>query len=400
MVREPEFAVVLSSWTISMLGSVVSQVALAVLVLDRSGSPLLSALTFALGFLPYAIGGSLLSAASDRYPTRRVMVLGDLAQAVLVAAMVLPGMPIWSLLVLVAVRGTIAPVYAGARAATLPEMLPAASFPLARALLRMVSMGAQVVGFGIGGALLVVLPARGLLALNAATFALSALLLRVGTRHRPARQGSGEHGMRSLAGDSWRGVRLVLGSPTVRPLLLLGWIPPLFAVVPEALAAPYVRRVGAPDSGLGLLLGAAALGSVLGAVVVGSLVSERGRERLILPLVLVQLVPLLVFAVQPSLHLAAALLLAVGLGTAYELGLDQRLLAALDPQDRGLALSVSSSGLMLTQGTGFALAGAAAELLPEPTVIAGAGAVGVLTLAVLARPLTRASAAGQRPARG
>jgi hypothetical protein len=55
---------------------------------------------------------------------------------------------------------------------------------------------------------------------------------------------------------------------------------------------------------------------------------------------------------------------------------------------------------MLTQGTGFALAGAAAELLPEPTVIAGAGAIGVLTLALLARPLARASATGQRPSQG
>lgn len=386
-----EFRVVLGAWTVSMLGKVVSHVALAVLVLDRTGSPLLSALTFALGFIPYAIGGSLFSAVADRYPARRVLVLGDLAQAGLVAAMLVPGMPIWGLLGLVAVTGVIAPVYVGARAAALPDMMSADEFPLARALLRMVAMGAQVVGFGLGGALLVVLEPRGLLVINALSFVLSAVLLRFGTVRRPVRVDPSLRAAprRSIAGESWSGVRAALGSTTIRPLLLLSWLPPMFAVVPEALAAPYARQISAPDYGVGLLLGAAATGSVLGAVVVGSWVPVRARERLILPLALLQVVPLLGYAFRPSLLIAAGLLAVMGFGMAFVLGLDHRLLTALSDANRGVVLSISSSGLMLTQGMGFALAGAAAEVLPLTVVVAGAGVAGILVLVLLAPALLR-----------
>lgn len=390
-----EFRVVLGAWTVSMLGNVVSHLALAVLVLDRTGSPLLSALTFALGFIPYAIGGSLFSAVADRYPARRVLVLGDLAQAGLIAAMVVPGMPVWGLLGLVAVTGVIAPVYAGARAAALPDMMSADEFPLARALLRLVAMGSQVVGFGLGGALLVVVEPRGMLVGNALSFVLSAALLRFGTVRRPvhadpspdAPHNAGPR--RSIAGESWSGVRAALGSRTIRPLLLLTWLPPMFAVVPEALAAPYARQIDAPEYGVGLLFGAVAAGSVLGALALGSWVPVGVRERLILPLALLQVVPLLGYALRPSLFIAAGLLAVMGFGMAYVLGLDRRLLAALSDANRGVVLSISTSGLMLTQGVGFALAGAAAEVLPVTVVVAGAGVVGILVLLLLAPALLR-----------
>lgn len=390
-----EFRVVLGAWTVSMMGNVVSDVALAVLILDRTGSPFLSALTFALAFIPYAIGGSLFSAVSDRYPARRVLVVGDLAQAGLVAAMVVPGMPVWALLGLVATTGVIAPVYAGARAASLPDMMSAAAFPLARAMIRMVAMGSQIVGYGLGGALLVVLEPRALLILNAASFVLSAVMLRFGTRDRPARTGpsAAPTSSRSITGESWSGLRAALASPTIRPLLLLTWLPPMFAVVPEALAAPYAQQIDAPPYGVGLLLGAAAAGSVLGAVTVGSWVPAHIRERLVVPLAMLHVVPLLGYAIRPSLFFAAGLLVLVGLGMTFVIGLDQRLLAALSDDNRGLVLSISTSGLMLTQGVGFALAGAAAEFLPLTVVVAGAGAAGILVLGVLTPALLR-------PARG
>lgn len=54
-----EFRAVFAAHLLSLLGVVVSELALTVLVYDLTGSPLLSALTFALGFLPYIVGGTL-----------------------------------------------------------------------------------------------------------------------------------------------------------------------------------------------------------------------------------------------------------------------------------------------------------------------------------------------------
>lgn len=56
-----EFRAVFAAHLLSLLGVVVAEISLSVLVYDLTGSPLLSALTFALGFLPYVVGGTLLS---------------------------------------------------------------------------------------------------------------------------------------------------------------------------------------------------------------------------------------------------------------------------------------------------------------------------------------------------
>jgi hypothetical protein len=54
-------------------------------------------------------------------------------------------------------------------------------------------------------------------------------------------------------------------------------------------------------------------------------------------------------------------------------------------------MSVSSAGLMLTQGLGFAAAGAAAQALSVPAVITAAGIAGLTVVLALARALPRAS---------
>ena len=49
------------------------------LVYQRTSSPLLSALTFAIGYLPWLLGGPVLSALADRLPRHRVLIGTDVA---------------------------------------------------------------------------------------------------------------------------------------------------------------------------------------------------------------------------------------------------------------------------------------------------------------------------------
>ena len=58
-----------------MVGTIAAQVALSILVFERTGSPLLSALVLVCSFLPYALGGIVLSSIADRFPARRVLVV-------------------------------------------------------------------------------------------------------------------------------------------------------------------------------------------------------------------------------------------------------------------------------------------------------------------------------------
>jgi hypothetical protein len=53
---------------LSLLGDQLSKIALSLLVFQKTGSPLLTAMTYALSFLPWVAGGPVLSAYADRFP--------------------------------------------------------------------------------------------------------------------------------------------------------------------------------------------------------------------------------------------------------------------------------------------------------------------------------------------
>src|SRR6185312_15131926 len=160
-------------------GSTVAAVALTVLVYERTASPLLSSLTFALGFLPYALGG-LVSALADRIPARRLVVGCNLGSAAAATAMAWPGAPIPLLLGLLVVTGGLTSLQSGGGAALLRSAVPPDAYVPARSLLRITSQLAQIGGNAGGGVLLLALSPSSAILLNAASFAVAAALVRVG----------------------------------------------------------------------------------------------------------------------------------------------------------------------------------------------------------------------------
>ncbi|MEV5158043.1 MULTISPECIES: MFS transporter [unclassified Streptomyces] len=383
-----EFRAVFAAHLLSLLGVVVSELALTVLVYELTGSPLLSALTFALGFLPYAVSGTLLAGVADRYPARRVLVICDLICAGCVAVMVLQATPVWGLLALRCLVAAVAPVFTGTRTAALTDILGEGDlYVLGRSLLRLVSQSALLVGFGAGGVLLTALSARGAITVTVLTFLSSAALLRLGTRDRPARTEGGTGG--ALLADSLSGARAVLGDRRILGLLLLFWVPAFFVVAPEALAAPYADAIGAGPAGVGLLMGAMAVGHIGAELYVGTALGPRARSRIVLPAAALGLLPLALYAFRPGTVLAPAALVLAGAGAAYVIGLDQWFVEAVPEHLRGRAMTLLTAGLMTVQGLGMALAGLAAEFLPVHEVIAWSGALGTLCTLLLAVEVRR-----------
>ncbi|MFJ3840205.1 MFS transporter [Streptomyces sp. NPDC054904] len=382
--RVREFRTVFAAHLLSLLGVVVAEIALTVLVYRATGSPLMSALTFALGFLPYALGGTLLAGLADRLPARRLLVTCDLLCAACAAAMVWPGTPVAGLLVLRCAMAFVAPLFQGARSASLADILGSGeAFVLGRSLLRMVSQSAQLVGFGLGGLLLTVLAPRGAIALTAAGFLASALLLRLGTRARPARAPG-------AAAAPTGGLRVLLGDRRLRALTLLFWLPPAFVVVPEALLTPYADGIGAGTVTLGILMCALPVGTVAGEVWAGSALTARTRSRIVAPLAALAPLPLLVYVFRPAAPVVLGALLLAGLAQAYTLGLDRMFVDAVPEEARGRAMTLLGTGMMTFQGVGMALAGLAAEFFPVHAVVTGAAVLGAAVVLMLLAALRAA----------
>ncbi len=170
--------------------------------------------------------------------------------------------------------------------------------------------------------------------------------------------------------DSLHGTRRIVADRRVRALLLLFWVPPMFAVAPEALAAPYADGLGAGSAGLGLLMCALPVGTIAGELYAGSRLRPATRTRLALPLVCVTLLPYVGYVLRPGLGWSLALLLRGHRIRVLALGLDQWFVRAV-PELRGRAMTLNTAGLMTVQGVGMALSGVAAEFAGVRATSAG-----------------------------
>jgi len=389
--RSREFRALLASQFVSVCGTSVAAVALTILVYRRTGSPLLAALTFALSFLPFVLGGGLLSGVVDRIRPRRLVVGSNLACTALAAAMAVPSVPLPVLFALLFAIGTLSSLSSGARAALLRDSVSVDAYVPARSLFRIASQLAQIGGNAVGGALLLLFTPSGALLVNAASFFFAAAVIRLVVADY---ENDAEPSGQPLLRDSVRGAREVFRYAELRRLLLLGWLVPMFSVAPEALAAPYVSAHGGSTTLVGWWLVALPIGLIAGDIAGVRTLTQRQQRRLVAPVAAASFLPYLVFAVDPSLPAALALLLVAGACGFYSLGLDGRVRDEAPPELFARAMTLNTAGLMTLQGLGFVLAGAVAQVVGSADAIALAGCCGIAaTVLLMGRELRPARSA-------
>jgi MFS family permease len=376
-----EFRALYVAFILSMVGDMLAKVAVSVLVFDRTHSPLLSAAAFALSYLPWGLGGPFLAALADRWPRRRTLVSCDLARAVLVGMLALPGLPLPVLLALLMIASLLAPPFEAARSALLPEVLDGDRFVVATSVLVVSTYVANVGAFVVGGALVQIVSPRGTLLADAATFAVSGALLAMFVRYRPAARKL----RRPLVRETADGLGLVFRHRVLRSYLLLVWAASAMVFASEGLAAAYAVHLGERPTAVGLLLGAVPFGMAFGGLVLTRAVAPLRRVRLVLPLASLATVALLPLLLDPPLPVVLALYVLSGIGLAMTIPLNAMFVRAVAPDYRGRAFGVARSGLEVAQGLAIVAAGALATRVPVPVVIAlFAGVVGTLLVGLLA----------------
>ncbi len=383
-----EFRPLFGSFLLSTAGDELARVALTVLVYQRTSSPLLTALTFAIGHLPWLLGGPVLSALADRLPRHRVLIATDMARCVLLLVMAVPGMPLPLLLGLLFLVSLCTPPFESARSALMADVLEGDRYAVATSLTAVTTQLAQVLGFLMAGALVAVLNPSAALVIDAATFAVSALWLARGLQRRPAPLSESGAQPRSLWHDSSEGLRLIGRTPRLLAIVSLLWVGTLFGYAWEGVATPLVDELGEGATGLGILLAANPLGVTIGGLVLARLVPPAVRERLVAPLVVLSLAPLVVggvatFLLGPGTVPFAVLVLLLflsGMGSSWVIPLNVSFVQAVPSAFRGRAFGVAVSGLYGVQGIGALGAGLVAEGLRPTAVVALCGAVGLLAV--------------------
>ncbi|MDH2429703.1 MFS transporter [Sphaerisporangium sp. TRM90804] len=380
-----EYRALFGAAVLSWVGDYFAKVAVTFLVFRDTGSVLLSALGFAVSYLPWVAGGPLLAALAERYPYRRVMIACDLARMVLIGAMVLPGMPLPGLLLLLFGASLLTPPFQAARSALVARLLTGDRYVVGLSLQNMAAQAAQMAGYALGGALSAV-DARGALLLNAAAFGASALILWRGVLPRPVT--CAEVVRRSLLRETGDGLRLVFGHPVMRPMALVVFSVVAIVIVPEGLAMAWAPEFGGGSHIAGLLMAALPVGCVIGAVVTRVTVPEQ-RLRLVKPLLIVGpllLVPAL--AGPPFPVVLLLVLLSAGAVNTVMVPLNGLFVQMLPDAFRARAFGIMQGGIQLTHAAAVLASGAIAERFPVPVVVGAWSLCGlfVMMIAVTAWP--------------
>jgi hypothetical protein len=298
--------------------------------------------------------------------------------------MAIPGVPLWLLCLLLTVVVMANGPFKAAQLALLPDVLDEKRYVVGLAVRNVTVQSSQVAGFAGGGLLVSLLNPHVALGLNAASFALSALIIRLGVRRRPAAISgtamSGKEPVRLTA------FSLVWRDPRLRLIALISWLS-LFYIAPESLAAPYAAELGLGALAVGLIMASHPVGSIVGAYVYTRYVSETNRLRSLGLMGIAAGIPLVFCAFRPALATSMILFGLTGaFSTAYTLQCAATATRLLPDSGRAQGIGLLATAALTAQGIGALLAGVLADLSGASLAVAISGAMGVL----VAIPLTTA----------
>lgn len=389
VLRHRDFRFLFLGQSASAVGDQVVIVALALYITQRTGSPTDLGLVLAAQSLPL-IGLVLFGGVwADRLARHRIMTVADYIRAllhgVLAALIVLGGASVAEMIVIEALFGAARAFFQPAYSGLLPQTIPDGLVQDARALSATTENVAILVGPALGALLVIGVGAGAAFALDAATFLLSAELLR---HIRPRSRGEVPEARASVISDlraGWHEVR----SRTWVWATIAAFTGAVLCAYAQwyALAPLLARRLYGSAGVFGLLESVAGGGAVLGALVG---IRWRPRRPMLVGLLLTLLWPIqsLAFAAAAPLGVVVALGFGAGLGfTLFEVWWATALVRHIPPQALSRVSAYDWMGSLALLPLGFAIAGPLASAWGARTVLAvgSASALALLVLAMLPR---------------
>ena len=219
VLRHRDFRLLFGGQAISVVGDALFPVALAFAVLELSGSATSLGLVLAAQALPLALFVLVGGVVGDRLSRQRIMVVSDLARAAVqaVAAGLLIGRvaEIWHLAVLAGLYGAAEAFFRPAAGGLLPRVVPADDLQQANGLIGMSQSLGLVLGPGLAGILIALFGPGSAIAIDAASFLVSAACVVAMSPIASTRLGDGDdasqtqfltdlkEGFREVSSRSW-----------------------------------------------------------------------------------------------------------------------------------------------------------------------------------------------------
>jgi MFS family permease len=389
---DPDFRRYFAARLFSETGTIITLIALPVLVYRLSGSAPLTALVSMLEAAPYLLFGLFAGALSDQLDRRRVMVVADVADAVLMGSVPIAHflgiLTVPHLLVVAFGVPAIAVFFDGANFGALPMLVGTGRIAKANALVWGAATAAESVLPALVGLGLAVVHPSTLLGLDALSFAASAALIRTIARplQDPARKRVRPTRLTVVA-DIKVGLQFLVRHAGVRTMTIVGALQCIVGGGFVALMVVWFDReldIGTEGWRFGLVWSSWSIGALAASLALPKVLDRTTPARITLAALPVSAVLGIATSFATTWPVAAIGLFAWS--GAYTLVVVNSISYRQQVTPEHLLGRVNTAGRMLAWGLGWtvgaAAAGALASVIGVRTTLHALTCVGLLAVAV------------------
>lgn len=318
--RNRDFLTLLVSQSISAVGDAASVTAFPLLVLALTGSGLAMGIVGAIETGADFLMGTIAGALADRGDRKQMMLVADFGRALFTALIplsdVLHGPTMLVILLVSAPLAILRGFFRAGYLAAMPNLVGRSQLARGNGVLETAYSASFIVGPALAGFLVTTIGPGPTLAIDAASFAVSAVGLLLIHRELKA---PADRAPSRIADDIREGVLYVARHPVLRTVILLfATTSAVLTPVAAAMTFRIVRDLGQSPGAFGLTLTGLGVGTMLGALFASRLGRDANVARVAVLAVFVMGVPLIVAAAIPSL---LAIVVMSGLSGAGEAAL-------------------------------------------------------------------------------
>lgn len=372
---------------ISLVGNVLSAIAIPWFVLQTTGSATQTGITGFFTVLPVVLAGLFGGTLIDRLGYKRTSIIADIASGVTTALIPLlyftVGLEFWQLMVLVFLGALLDAPGSTARAALVPELAEMAHMPIERAtsLIHIIERSARMIGAPFSGLLIALVGTENVLWLNAASFFMSAGIIAITIQvHHPVRDEKSE-ASGSYFQELREGLRFIFHDKLLLAIVIMVMATNFLDAVFSGVVQPvFVKQVYGQALDLGLLISANGAGAVIGAVIFSAVGPRLPRHPVFVIGFVMTSLKFFLYALYPPLWVALVFVVLFSMGA----GPLNPIIGAVEyervPKNmRGRVGGAISAGAWSAMPLGMLIGGVMTEQFGAHPMLLGLGVIYLIT---------------------
>jgi MFS family permease len=377
---------------ISLVGNVLSAIAIPWFVLQTTGSATRTGITGFFNILPVVLAGFFGGTLVDRLGYKRTSIIADLASGITVALIPLlyftVGLEFWQLMVLVFFGALLDSPGSTARSALIPELAEMAHMPIERAtsLIHIIERGSRLVGAPLGGLLIAWIGTENVLWLDAVSFFISAGIIGVTIKVQPTVEHEEKEGSGKYFDELREGLKFIYNDKLVLAIVLMIMLTNFLDAIYGGVVQPvFVKQVYGQALDLGLLIAANGAGAVIGALIYSAVGMRLPRHAIFVFGFVLTGLRFFLFAMYPPIGVAIVFVVIASLGA----GPLNPIIGAVEfervPKNmRGRVGGAINAGAWSAMPLGMLLGGVLTEQLGVRPMLLGLGVIYVITTVSMA----------------